>query len=200
MPGVIAYHVILTCYGFWLPNDPRGSWSTHVRSFDLYRAGGPATKVDTHRSVARYAHDHRERLRAKEQLVRKPLIFTGEQGRAVMRGIGDCAQKNDRTIYAAAVMPGHVHLVAGRAEITAEKMTDQFKARATRYLNKTGRHPFGDITDLGGRTPSPWARKGWVVYLNDQPAVPRTIRYVENNPVKAGFKPQKYAWVTPFSG
>jgi hypothetical protein len=24
--GVIAYHVIITNYGFWLPNDPRGSW------------------------------------------------------------------------------------------------------------------------------------------------------------------------------
>ena len=24
---VHGYHVILAAYGFWLPNDPRGSWS-----------------------------------------------------------------------------------------------------------------------------------------------------------------------------
>jgi len=27
---VIGFHVILTAYGFWLPNDPRGSWSEFV--------------------------------------------------------------------------------------------------------------------------------------------------------------------------
>lgn len=28
--AVIAYHLILTTYGFWLPNDPRGSGSDPV--------------------------------------------------------------------------------------------------------------------------------------------------------------------------
>lgn len=27
---VIGYHVIFSTYGFWLPNDPRGSWSCGV--------------------------------------------------------------------------------------------------------------------------------------------------------------------------
>jgi hypothetical protein len=27
---VIGYHIILGAYGFWLPNDPRGSWSNEV--------------------------------------------------------------------------------------------------------------------------------------------------------------------------
>ena len=55
---VLAYHVVLTCYGFWLPNDPRGSWSQFVRAFELYRVGGPATKVQTDRSLAHVTHDH----------------------------------------------------------------------------------------------------------------------------------------------
>ena len=45
---VIAYHLILSAYGFWLPNDERGSWSDFVRSYELY-AFGPATKADTRR-------------------------------------------------------------------------------------------------------------------------------------------------------
>ena len=48
----LAYHVVLGAYGFWLPNDPRGSWSDYVRSWELFVAGGPATKTETGRSVA----------------------------------------------------------------------------------------------------------------------------------------------------
>jgi hypothetical protein len=30
-----GFHFILSAYGFWLPNDPRGSWSNTVRKFSL---------------------------------------------------------------------------------------------------------------------------------------------------------------------
>ena len=36
---VRAYHAIFTTYGFWLPNDPRGSWSDFVRSWELFKHG-----------------------------------------------------------------------------------------------------------------------------------------------------------------
>jgi hypothetical protein len=49
---MLAFHGIITAYGFWLPNDPRGSWSTWVGAWELFQAGGPATKVATTRSVA----------------------------------------------------------------------------------------------------------------------------------------------------
>jgi len=32
---VRAYHVIFGMYGFWLPNDERGSWSDFVGSWEL---------------------------------------------------------------------------------------------------------------------------------------------------------------------
>jgi len=38
-----AFHVIMTAYGFWLPNDPRGSWSEFVGSWEIFQHG-PATK------------------------------------------------------------------------------------------------------------------------------------------------------------
>ena len=31
---VHGYHLILPMYGFWLPNDPRGSWSEYVRRWE----------------------------------------------------------------------------------------------------------------------------------------------------------------------
>ena len=42
---VLAYHLILTAYGFWLPNDPRGSWSDFVRAWELRRFGPAAVLV-----------------------------------------------------------------------------------------------------------------------------------------------------------
>ena len=36
---VYASHVIFCAYGFWLPNDPRGSWSDFVGSWELLRFG-----------------------------------------------------------------------------------------------------------------------------------------------------------------
>jgi hypothetical protein len=32
LPIVIAHHLIWTLYGWWLPNDPRGSCSREIRS------------------------------------------------------------------------------------------------------------------------------------------------------------------------
>jgi len=54
---VLAYHLIMTAYGFWLPNDPRGSWSDFVRAWELFLFGGPATRTTERRSLARDPHD-----------------------------------------------------------------------------------------------------------------------------------------------
>jgi len=195
MPGVLAYHLVLTAYGFWLPNDPRGSWSNFVRSIELYRAAGPATKTDTRRSVAHRAHDHDARKRAKQALKYSPVQFTGEQARVVMQGIADRVGHAELTVYAAAVMTDHVHLVIGRSAKPIERVADQIKSRATHHLNQAGLHP---MPETNGRRPSPWARNSWQVYLNNPDDIQRAVRYVEQNPIKAGLKPQRYPWVTTY--
>src|SRR6476620_1536289 len=110
---VLGYHLIVSAYWFWLPNDPRGSWSEIVRSEKLL-VFGEATKVDTHRSVARKPHDRQNRLAAKQALDRPPVIFTGIQARAIARGFGVCIEKTKATVWACAVMPDHAHLVVAR--------------------------------------------------------------------------------------
>ena len=52
MSAVIGFHVIGCTYGFWLPNDERGSGSDFVRSAALVKFG-PANPVGHRRSVAR---------------------------------------------------------------------------------------------------------------------------------------------------
>jgi hypothetical protein len=82
---IVGYHIIFSTYGFWLPNDPRGSWSDFVGSWELFRFG-PATKTSERRSLAYRDHDRELRLRAKSALKYPAVKFTGEQARAVARG------------------------------------------------------------------------------------------------------------------
>ncbi|MEM6334555.1 MAG: transposase [Planctomycetota bacterium] len=198
---VIAYHLILSCYGFWLPNDPRGSWSRYVGSRRLYALGGAATKVDTRRSVADRAHDRSKRIGTKVGLKRPAVRCDGRQARAVGRGVHDYVERNGWPVHAAALMPDHVHLVLGRRRgMAIEKAAEHIKARASRFLRAEGLHPFEGEADARGRVPTVWAAGSWAVYLDDGAAVRRAVRYVERNPLAAGLRAQRYGWVVPWVG
>lgn len=192
---VIAYHLILSAYGFWLPNDERGSWSDFVRSYELY-AFGPATKADTRRSIAGRPFDRAKRDAMKDSLSHEPVRFTGTQAKTIAEGFAEL----NYPIYACAIMPDHAHLIVGRHRLTIEKTCDQLKARATSKLLKAGLHPFADQPYAGGRLPTPWARKGWWVFIDDEPHLSAAIKYVEKNPVKSGLKPQRWSFVKPVGG
>lgn len=120
MKPVLAYHVIFGAYGFWLPNDPRGSWSVFVGSWELFLAGGTATKTDETCSLARRPHDRELRLATKRQLARPPVKLTGIQARAVGRGFAEYIAKSGLSVWACSILPEHVHLVVGRHHSTVE--------------------------------------------------------------------------------
>src|SRR3954454_24017081 len=96
---ILASHVIISAYGFWLPNDQRGSWSDFIRSWELLRFG-PATKVETTRSVAHRPYD-RERRKQMELALRYPVVrFTGEQALWIARGFAQQIQTSGFRIHA----------------------------------------------------------------------------------------------------
>jgi len=192
---ILAYHLILSAYGFWLPNDPRGSWSSYVGSRQLY-AFGPATKTDTRRSVAAQPHDAQLRRAAKQALLRPPVIFTGLQARAIARGMGDFFIRCQLTVPAFAIMPDHLHLVVLRQDFRIEHLANLLKGAATRQLLAEGLHPFPQ-RDAKGRLPHIFARDGWYVFLHTEADLARAIRYVESNPLRAGLKRQTWPFVTP---
>ncbi len=191
---IAGYHVIFGAYGFWLPNDPRGSWSDWVGSWDLYRYG-PATKTTERRSVAYRPHDHAQRLAAKKSLKRPAIAFTGVQARAVGQGFGSYVQRSGLAVWACAILPDHMHLIVGPPGMKVEQLVIQLKAAATASLKKQELHPFGMLVDNQGRTPKCFARGEWKVYL-DPEDVQRAIRYVEQNPIKEGKPAQRWSFVT----
>jgi REP element-mobilizing transposase RayT len=193
---ILGYHIIFGAYGFWLPNDPRGSWSDFVGAWELYRYG-PATKTTEARSLAHQPHDVAARLAAKQALKYPPVQFTGTQARAVGRGFAAYAKKSGLVIRACAVLPEHVHLVIDRFRLKAEQVAIQLKGGATQRLLEEGLHPFGHIRRRNGRPPKCWARGEWIVYLETDEDVWRASRYVEENPPKEDKPRQEWRFVTP---
>ena len=197
--GVIAYHLILTHYGFWLPNDPRGSWSDFVRSWELFLAGGPATRTDTRRSVASKPHNSQSRKAAKNAMMRSPVVLTGVQAQAVGIGFGKFAARSRCAILACLVMPRHTHLVLDRPPYLIEQAANLLKGAATTELSNRGLHPFADSLYRNGKLPSPWARHQWGCYLNNEDDIRRAIEYVERNPLKDGLPRQRWPFVMPYT-
>ena len=192
---IVGYHVIFGAYGFWLPNDPRGSWSDFVGSWELLRYG-PATKTTERESVAHSEHDRGLRLTAKKALQRPAVAFSGLQARAIGQGFGRYVARSRLSVWACAILPDHVHVVVGRPAMAVEQLVIQLKGDATRSLIEEGVHPFADVKDRQGRPPKCFARGEWKVFL-DPEDVTRAIRYVEENPVKEGKPPQRWSFVVP---
>jgi len=194
-----AYHAIFTAYGFWLPNDPRGSWSDFVGSWELFRFG-PATKVTTRRSVAGRPHDRALREAAKLALKHPPVHFDGHQALSISRGFATAIAEHGYRVHACSILPEHVHIVVARCDRSIERVVAHLKAKATTQLNRDGRHPLAGFTSRRGDTPTPWAAKCWKCFLNDNEEILRAIRYVEENPVKEGKRRQRWPFVVPWTG
>src|SRR5437016_3459581 len=75
---VLGYHAIWGVYGFWLPNDPRGSWSKEVWAPQL-RTFGPARKTTERRSLAQEPHNRSRRRIAKNALIYPAVKFNEQQ-------------------------------------------------------------------------------------------------------------------------
>lgn len=192
---ILASHVIFSAYGFWLPNDPRGSWSDFVRKWELLRFG-PATKVTDRRSVAGRPHDRAARLAAKRALTYPPVHFTGAQAQAIGFAFRDFIRKSQVAVLACSILPDHVHMVIGRHHYHVEQIVNLLKGEATRRLLADNLHPLASCRGPDGRAPRCWAQGLWKVFLDSGEAVEQSVHYVEQNPPKEGKPPQRWSFVT----
>jgi REP element-mobilizing transposase RayT len=194
---VYASHVIFCAYGFWLPNDPRGSWSDFVGSWELYRFG-PATKVDTRASLAAAEHNRRDRLAAKLLLKHPAVSFNDAQINAIAAGFAESLAKGKVICWACSILSEHVHMVRARHQSKVETLVNFLKGAATRKLLLAGLHPFQSFADADGHVPRCWAENEWKVFLDCHTDIECAIPYVENNPVNEGRPRQHWPFVQPF--
>ncbi len=85
-------------------------------------------------------------------------------------------------------------MVARRHNHSARRIIGHFKGRATQKLTQEGIHPLAEFSG----PPTPWARGGWFVHLDDENDVLAAIEYVSRNPLEAGLPSQKWSFVKSF--
>jgi hypothetical protein len=190
------YHLIMTAYGFWLPNDPRGSWSDFVGSWEIYKFGA-ATKTDEKHSLAHEPHDATLRAAAKRALKFPPVRFDQRQREAIVEGFAQAIREGAYPVHALCIGHDHSHAVLGRHERSIERIARHLKSKATMSLTRAGIHPL-EKHRKGAAVPSPWSEGIWSVFINDEKQLKNAIEYVERHPEKEGLAAQRWTFVTPF--
>jgi REP element-mobilizing transposase RayT len=186
---VVAHHLIWTAYGWWLPNDPRGSSSHEIR---VERIAGLGQIHHGRKPVQPPASEIREfNSKARDALAHEPLTFTDEEIEFLGAVVGTVIRERGYTCYECAIMPDHVHLLIRRHRDWAELMIQA--------IQQTSRQA---LIDAGRRAPTHpvWGGPGWKVFLNTPEDIVRVIKYIRDNPVKAGRPRQSWPFVQTYSG
>ncbi|OQB82450.1 MAG: hypothetical protein BWX88_04002 [Planctomycetes bacterium ADurb.Bin126] len=194
-PPVLAYHLIWTAYGWWLPNDPRGSMSRTIRNDIIVELGelhyGRKKVQPNSRELKGFFH------RAREVMKFALLEFSEAEIVALGGAVRDCVSKNRYTCYACAIMPDHVHVLIRRHRDRAEEMVGHLQD-ATRLLIQ--RDHAGRWCGSSQEAHPVWGGPGWKVFLDHPDDIRRTIRYIESNPVKIRRPVQRWEFVAPYDG
>ena len=195
-----GYHVILPMYGFWLPNDPRGSWSDFVRRWELVRFGKPNKTIERREVEELTEREREQRELAKQALQFSPVSITGRQALTIANGFAEKSRKSGYTIWACSILPEHTHLVIARHSYKVEQIANLLKGAATSQIIKEQQHPLAAYAEPGKRPPRMWSAHEWKVYLDSEEAIESAIEYVEDNPEKEQKPRQKWSFVSPFAG
>ena len=188
-PVVIAHHIILTGYGHWLPNDPRGSLSRQIRVPPLRQAGdihfGRKAIQPAQSELRQFQRD------ARSHLKHDVLWFEIAERQAIAVGFADVIDSRGHTCLACAILSNHAHLVIRRHRERSEDMIKALiEASAASVRNLAGRfqnHPV-------------WSQDKYKRFLDSAEDVCRVVKYVEDNPGKSGLPKQEYSFVKAYRG
>ncbi len=187
---VAGYHLIWTVYGYWLPNDPRGSTSLEVR----VEALKPLGDIHYGRKLVQPSSQELRQFfaQAHDLLAHEVRTFDDDDITLVGNALGQQIAERGYTCYACAVMPDHVHLLIRRHRDKAEQMIQHFQDATREALVAAGKR--------GPRHPV-WADgPGWKGFLNTRGDFERDIGYIEDNPRKIGRPAQRWPFVVRYDG
>ena len=187
-PFVIAYHLIWTAYGIWLPNDPRGSGSKMVCSDVIAHW---VTCISEGRKFSRpvgKSANSAATLRGSSFIV--CLTFDADARNEIAAAFGEVMESERCTCYACAIMPDHVHILIRKHKHLAEEMIEKLQDHSRLRLCTLGHRAASHPTWVGG--------SGWKIFLDHPAEICRTIPYIENNPVRLGLPIQRWPFVKPY--
>jgi REP element-mobilizing transposase RayT len=189
-PIVIAHHLIWTAYGWWLPNDPRGSGSRIIRNDILNDLG--ALHYGRKR-VQPAGYEVRRFYQRATAILKHPLLTFDARARdEISMAFGQVIHEQQFTCYACAIMLDHIHILIRKHKYHAEEIMDWFKEAGRNRLIATGHRTENHPTWAAGG--------GWKVFLDHPDDVRRTIDYINRNPDLAGLPPQHWPFVRVYDG
>jgi REP element-mobilizing transposase RayT len=186
---VAAHHLIWTAYGWWLPNDPRGSMSHDIRVESIAALG------EIHHGRKRQQPSRAELLdffdEARDTLKHPLLTFSQEDVAVIADSFRRIITEKPYTCYACAIMPDHVHALIRRHRDRAEDMIDTLQRASREQLIAAERRAV---------THPVWGGPGWKVFLSTQRDIERVVHYIRLNPIKIGLPEQYWDFVKPYDG
>lgn len=117
------------------------------------------------------------------------LSFAPDQFSQVAQAFAQTITDHNYTCYACAIMPDHVHILIRRHRDKSEDMLANLQQESRSRLSALGLRSLAHPT---------WTQGGWHVYLDHPDAIRRTLRYIENNPLKMRLPAQHWPFVKPY--
>jgi hypothetical protein len=134
---VAGFHLIWTAYGWWLPNDPRGSSSHEIRVERVAELG----EAHYGRKVVQPSGcEIKEFYEKAREVLKHPLLtFDNEGVNLIATAFAEVINQRRYTCYACAVMPDHVHMLIRKHRDHAEDMIANLHCESARKLIGAGR-------------------------------------------------------------
>ena len=186
---VAGFHLIWTAYGWWLPNDPRGSSSHEIRVEKISELGDLHHGRKPIQPPGREIKDFYERA---GEILRHPLLQLEDADvHLLAQSFAQVIEERRYTCYACAIMPDHVHALIRKHRDHAETMISSLQTSSRKTLIQNGRR---------AATHPVWGGPGWKVFLYTQEDFVRAIDYIQQNPIKANRPAQIWGFVKPYDG
>ncbi len=186
---IIAHHLILSGYGHWLPNDPRGSGSEEIREEKLSDLG------PIHHGRKRIQPPRRELKQfyreANPLLDFEPMWFDDAKTQAIAGAFAQVVNNRRYTVWACAVLSNHAHLCIRRHRDDALTMWNAF-AESSRDVLRT----FEDVPDDHPL----WSTRPYKVFLDSSEDVRRVVSYIQSNVTNEKLPTQTWSFVQRYDG
>ncbi len=185
---VIGYHIILTGYGHWFPNDPRGSMSHEVYSPELQPL---AEHHYGRRKIQPPIEELRAFFREAQTKLKHPILWFNRAERQVIADvIGTAVRAENLTCYACAVMSNHVHVLIRKHRIKAEKMSE--------FIIESGREALLEMGFAHEDHPI-FSARSCHVFKSSAAAMRTCVTYIENNYRNSNYDPPSQDFVVEYN-
>ena len=186
---IAGYHLVWTAYGWWLPNDPRGSTSHEVRAANIADLGELHFGRKPIQPAGRVLREFHEATSSR--LKHELLTFSDAEIQTIGQAFDSTMQIRGYTCYGCAILPDHVHLLIRKHRDKAETMIAALQDASRTALQQAGAratdHPI-------------WGGPGWKVYLETRNDMLRTIAYIRKNLRQARSAEQNWPFVKAYDG